>query len=276
MNTDIRIETTFKGHRKRKRLNQILQCEATGYLIDLWITIAQERPSGALTNWDANDIALAAGWGGDAQLFVDALLQAKLLDLNGNKVFYPHDWEDHQPWVSGTTERREIARKAGIASAVARANKRAMETNGMATEINTPLETVDKQCNGMATEGQPRTIPYHTNTLPVPKTNILEHFDKFWLAYPRKKNKGQAEKVFRRINPDEELLATILVAIERAKKSEDWLREDGRYIPYPATWLNAKGWDDEIPKKSDVSNSRFPARYRTPEEIREDMRKERG
>jgi hypothetical protein len=30
-----------------------------------------------------------------------------------------------------------------------------------------------------------------------------------------------------------------------ATRSEDWTKEGGQYIPYPATWLNAKGWEDE-------------------------------
>jgi hypothetical protein len=34
-------------------------------------------------------------------------------------------------------------------------------------------------------------------------------------------------------------------SLEVAKKSRDWLKENGQYIPYPATWLNAKGWEDE-------------------------------
>jgi len=74
-------------------------------------------------------------------------------------------------------------------------------------------------------------------------TNAL--FSTFWNAYPKRKSKGQAEKAFWRVNPDEQLLATMLATIERATKSEDWLKEDGKYIPYPATWLNAKGWEDE-------------------------------
>jgi len=48
-----------------------------------------------------------------------------------------------------------------------------------------------------------------------------------------------------KINPDEHLLNMMLTAIERAKQSEDWIKEKGKYIPYPATWLNAKGWEDE-------------------------------
>ncbi len=75
--------------------------------------------------------------------------------------------------------------------------------------------------------------------------NIYARFEKFWKAYPKKKSKGQAEKAWLRVRPDEQLLATMIATIERAKKSEEWRREMGKYIPYPATWLNAKGWEDE-------------------------------
>jgi len=75
--------------------------------------------------------------------------------------------------------------------------------------------------------------------------SITALFDAFWQAYPKKKSKGQAEKAFLKVKPDEQLLATMLATIERAKKSEDWLKDDGKYIPYPATWLSAKGWEDE-------------------------------
>ena len=80
-----------------------------------------------------------------------------------------------------------------------------------------------------------------------------DKFNIFWQAYPKKKSKGQAEKAFAKINPDEQFLATMLAAIEQAKKSGDWLKEDGKYIPYPATWLNAKGWEDEY-KEGTVEN----------------------
>jgi len=72
---------------------------------------------------------------------------------------------------------------------------------------------------------------------------IYSAFEKFWTIYPRKKSKGQAEKVFMRIKPDEQLLAVMLAKIKQAMKSGQW--DDKQYIPYPATWLNAKGWEDE-------------------------------
>jgi len=76
-------------------------------------------------------------------------------------------------------------------------------------------------------------------------------FENFWRAYPRKKSKGNAEKAFAKIRPNEQLLRQILAAIERAKTSADWQQE--KYIPHPATWLNARGWED-VPMVS-VSNS---------------------
>ena len=72
-----------------------------------------------------------------------------------------------------------------------------------------------------------------------------ERFDRFWEAYPRKKSRGQAEKAWKSVDPDEGLFKKILAALDHAKVSDDWLREGGRYIPYPATWLRAKGWEDE-------------------------------
>jgi len=71
-------------------------------------------------------------------------------------------------------------------------------------------------------------------------------FSAFWNAYPRKKSRGQAEKAWKRLSPDGALMALILDAVERAKTSVDWRRDGGKFIPYPATWLNARGWEDEL------------------------------
>lgn len=79
-------------------------------------------------------------------------------------------------------------------------------------------------------------------------------FARFWSAYPKKKSKVQAEKAFSKINPNEQLVDVMLAAIGRAKTSEDWTKSDGQFIPYPATWLNQRRWEDEdasVPNGSD-------------------------
>ena len=72
-----------------------------------------------------------------------------------------------------------------------------------------------------------------------------ESFDRFWTVYPRKRSKGQAEQAWAKLKPDTALLSVMLAAIEQAKRTPEWVKDDGKFIPYPATWLNAKGWADE-------------------------------
>ena len=112
MNTDIRVAVSFRGHRKRKRLRLLLGPGSTDYLIDLWLSTAMNHPGGVLQGMDTTDIALEAGWEGDPQAFVDALLQCVFLEHTPNGDYALHDWEFHQGYVVHAEERRERAKKA--------------------------------------------------------------------------------------------------------------------------------------------------------------------
>jgi DNA replication protein DnaD len=81
-----------------------------------------------------------------------------------------------------------------------------------------------------------------TNT-PKPPTG---DFDRFWKEYPKKMGKGKAEEALNKIRPSQKLMDEIMEAIERQKKSDQWTKEEGKYIPNPATWLNQKRWGDEL------------------------------
>lgn len=72
-----------------------------------------------------------------------------------------------------------------------------------------------------------------------------ESFEKFWKIYPKKKSKGDAEKWWAANKPTDELLKTILESVEKLKKTDEWLKDGGKFIPYPTSWLNSKGWLDE-------------------------------
>jgi len=76
-------------------------------------------------------------------------------------------------------------------------------------------------------------------------TGSASLFSQFWQAYPKKRSKGDAEKAWKAIKPDEHLLGVILAAVQRARTREDWIKNGGEFIPYPASWLRAKGWEDE-------------------------------
>ena len=70
-------------------------------------------------------------------------------------------------------------------------------------------------------------------------------FNEFWTNYPLKKAKEDAFKAWKKLSPDEPLLAKILSALLAQKNSEEWTKESGRFVPHPATWLRGRRWEDE-------------------------------
>jgi hypothetical protein len=76
-----------------------------------------------------------------------------------------------------------------------------------------------------------------------------ESFDLFWSAYPKKVGKKKAESCWAKIRPDTNLLANILNSLDRQKKSPQWTKDGGQFIPHAATWLNQERWNDEVDVK---------------------------
>lgn len=76
--------------------------------------------------------------------------------------------------------------------------------------------------------------------------DIELRFDSFWEAYPKKKAKAKAKESWLKIMPNDELYQTIITAVDAQKKSDEWIKDNGQFIPYPSTWLNQKRWEDEV------------------------------
>lgn len=74
-----------------------------------------------------------------------------------------------------------------------------------------------------------------------------ERFETFWKVYPRHVNRKGAEKAFAKLNPDDALLQTMISAVERQTQTAQWRENGGQFIPHPATWLNGRRWEDELP-----------------------------
>jgi len=112
---DIRLQLSFKNHRKRRKLNALLSLQPSGtdYLLDLWLSTAQNHPEGKLKDMDELDIALEAGWIGDPKQFVEALMEARLLEKNG-ECFALHDWAENQPWVFYSKKRSKTAKNNAL------------------------------------------------------------------------------------------------------------------------------------------------------------------
>ena len=86
---------------------------------------------------------------------------------------------------------------------------------------------------------------------PAARGRGLAGFGRFWRAYPRKCAKRRAELAFRKLSPDESLVDQMCAALEIQKRQADWRKEGGRYIPYPATWLHDRRWEDVEDRRVD-------------------------
>lgn len=122
--------------------------------------------------------------------------------------------------------------------------------------------TVHESCADRGTNDQPNQTPdtrHQTNTedphTPAKRGRSSVHefppgFEAFWSAYPRKAAKPKAAQAFARIRPDDALLAAMLAAIAVQALSEQWVKDGGQFIPMPASWLNARRWEDQMPAAS--------------------------
>ena len=81
--------------------------------------------------------------------------------------------------------------------------------------------------------------------IPPKSPSTGDAFERFWSVYPRKIGKQSAKRAFERVKVP---LETLVTAVERQKCSDQWTRNNGQFIPHPATWLNQGRWDDELPE----------------------------
>lgn len=70
-------------------------------------------------------------------------------------------------------------------------------------------------------------------------------FEQFWTNYPRKVGKLKCVEWFAKHEPDAELVAIMVAALDRQRQWPQWQKDGGQFIPHPATWLNQGRWADE-------------------------------
>lgn len=141
-------------------------------------------------------------------------------DANGLQLIQIMDFDTHQPGLSKRT------------------GSKFPEPPVNFTEIPSEYKGIEEK-----RREQNSTAPLmRRGTDPLPD----DGFGVFWIAYPKKKSKADAEKVWRKLAPSPELIQHILASIAAQRNSADWIKDGGRFIPYPASWLNARRWEDGV------------------------------
>jgi 5-methylcytosine-specific restriction endonuclease McrA len=111
MNNDIRIAVDAPDHPKIRKLRARLTDSAFLYLFYLWRHTARYCPDGKLKGMDKEDIELASEWPGERGIFVDTLIELRLLEYK-NEEYLIHDWKDWNPYAANAPKRKQAAKKA--------------------------------------------------------------------------------------------------------------------------------------------------------------------
>lgn len=129
------------------------------------------------------------------------------------------------------------------------------ETNKrIAAERETKRKTKGTNRSQCVNETPPNQKPLTNNQEPVitplPPEGVKTAdamFDAFWKAYPKKVGKGAARKSWDHVKRPAESLELILAALAWQVLGDQWMKDNGQYIPNPATYLNQQRWLDERP-----------------------------
>ena len=154
-----------------------------------------------------------------------------LYECDGKPYLYLPTWNDHQ--IVRAKKSKYPAPEDGL-----------IQSANICNQMNSD----DSKClrNPIQSESNP-------NTNPNPNAHTRgADFETFWNAYPRKEGKQKARAAFAKVTvPVEELLE----AIEAQKKSAQWSKDGGQFIPHPATWLNGSRWLDQMVPAKNVKSA---------------------
>ena len=98
----IELHQSLTTHKKTRRLARKLGLgvpegipQTIGHLCLFWLWCVDGTEDGSLADLDAQDIADAAGWTGEAETFLDARIEAEFIEKKADGRLEIHDWNDY-------------------------------------------------------------------------------------------------------------------------------------------------------------------------------------
>lgn len=130
--------------------------------------------------------------------------------------------------------------------------------------------TVGNSTAGDSTVEQPtdlknKTLENKTKENKYPQAKLEEAFSEFWLYYPRKVEKLAGMKAFTKASNT----VSPAVLIDGARRlAQDPNLPPKQFIPYPASWLNAGGWESEPYPERQLTAEEKEAKKKADDEAR--------
>ena len=166
----------------------------------------------------------------------------------------------------------------------------AQPNSGSAQPKNGYLNTLNKESKNTNTPLPPKSaVPKQTDSAFTPAaggvSSFIQDFEELWNLYPKKEAKGFAQNAWLQLRKKGglPLLSELQNSIKQFMETENWQREQGRFIPHFGNWLRGQRWLDsasspktELPQaKQPATDTRCQAFLDGEERVRQERQKER-
>lgn len=248
---------------RRLRDSDLSGADAEGFRLAvlLWCAAWHQVPAGSLPN-DARMVAHLAGFGRDVralmsswrrggasgwQLYTDGRLYHGVVAEKVRGALGRSQSAKRSAltrWNSSKAEMRthqaETCERNATPQCVGNARARVGREGKGREETLSPIESLFPE----STHRHPASP--HDDASPKRKPDPMQGFDDFWREYPRKVGKGAARRAWPKAVAACDGDAGFIVAAVKTQRQLGRfdLREEGRFVPHPATWLNAERWSD--------------------------------
>lgn len=227
----LNVDVDYFRHEKTLRLEFALGPGSNAIPIKLWSLAATSCPlDGIFKNITSEELENLLGWWGEKGNCCIEMMRLGFLEKNGSD-FMVHNWKNHQGHLIAFKKRSQIANR-----------KRWNKLGVLERSLSDPRAILERSLS----DPPNLTFPNHTilkKNTPLPPLGVDIDFDTFWKSYPKKTGKGAASKAWKKLKPNLEIC---LKSLSIQKKSSQWLKDNGQFIPLPATWINQERWNDEV------------------------------
>jgi hypothetical protein len=254
-------------HPKTEQVAELLSISVPavmGHLHLLWHWALDFAQDGDISEFSHKVIAKKAMWDGDPDALVDALLNCGtsktkgFLERTTDGRLLIHDWYDY----AGKLVEKRKANAARMREKRSSINEQYRDDSGICDEQNT---NVQNTCDARAGANVEKRNVENLKTLAESCGDAKEEISPeqefaftFWPPYPNKKAKPDALKAFIKARKRASLDA-IMAGLSKAKASYEWTKDAGEFIPYPASWLNDDGWENEYRSAADRASPQSKA-----------------
>ena len=200
---------------------------AVGLLESMWHFTGRYSPRGNIGKFTDKAIADGVKWEREPVALIAGLYESGWLEQHTMYRLIVHHWAHHAD----------------------QAVQKYLRAHGLEFVESENLPRMEKYGAGIEKSSLPEPEPE-----PEPKPTRKRgdtgdaDFEAFFTAYPKcRQVKKKAAFRFWKAAKDKPPIAEILDAVENQKKSKQWRKDSGQWIPLPTTWLNAGQWGDAIP-----------------------------